>query len=133
MADVWQHHEPHPVTGVCVWCHKNSTSSVGCTRGQTEEERLRDRIRALESELAELRKREEWIPVAERLPEGEEVVLICNAMMPKDLPHFGYRNAGRWVDYDGWEESPTHWRPLPASPRPDPEHRDDGGSKPQEQ
>jgi hypothetical protein len=44
MADVWLPHERHPVTGQCVWCGVNSTSSVGCKRGQSEPERLRAQL-----------------------------------------------------------------------------------------
>ena len=66
---------------------------------------LQDRIRALESELAELRRREEWIPVA----------TPC---------------------VDPWHENPERDRcptcgikdPWEASPRPEPEHHDDGKS-----
>lgn len=50
----FRHHEPHPVTGTCVWCHVNSTSSVGCTRGPNEVERLTEENAALRSQIRDL-------------------------------------------------------------------------------
>lgn len=46
MTDPFRHHERHPVTGACVWCGVNSTSSVGCTRGPDEVERLQSQLSA---------------------------------------------------------------------------------------
>jgi hypothetical protein len=50
----FRHHERHPVTGTCVWCHVNSTSSVGCTRGPNEVERLTEESAALRSQIRDL-------------------------------------------------------------------------------
>lgn len=59
--NAWVPHEPHPVTGTCVWCHANSTSSVGCTRGQSEVEKLKAQALRDQAELAQLRTLKEAI------------------------------------------------------------------------
>lgn len=71
-----------------------------------------------------------WIPVEERLPEGEGWVLVIGLLLKKKkgnygwcVPHVAEYRHGRWCDADGMlpdlEERSlkvTHWMPLPESP-----------------
>jgi hypothetical protein len=120
---------------VCEFC-QNESWLVKLGDGTEEEQRnakcrkhereaYETRIRALESELAELRKREAWIPVAERahfhLNQGTKVLAY----------HADWGVSEGWVNSMGsvsgnWAGGTlaTHWRPMPRSPRPEP--GDDG-------
>lgn len=85
-------------------------------------------LSAARAELAAMRERERWIPVGERLPDGEgyfEVVLNGNYVA--DCHCFFVHNAFSYFDGKfpvGWYpistntriDNVTHWRPLPAPP-----------------
>lgn len=84
-----------------------------------------DRLEALEAGLTESREQQRWIPVAERLPEKFESVLV----------YFDSGNmaVGFWYDVDeclslwkvwiddGWYSEtdcePVYWMPLPEAPK----------------
>lgn len=61
-----------------------------------------------------------WIPVNERLPEAEEVVLCYfGDHVPCDIG--SYDDVGNaWYDAnsscDEWDAWPSHWMPLPEPP-----------------
>jgi len=80
--------------------------------------------------IAELEAARRWIPVGERLPEGDNVVLTLN--QHSGFVTKGYYVAGRGVYGYWWQYYPergemhpsympksdpvTHWMPLPAAP-----------------
>ena len=58
----------------------------------------------------------EWVPVAERLPDVDETVLIV-------IPEFTEPVWTGWLDADGWLTSEglpcavTHWATMPKGPQ----------------
>ena len=58
-------------------------------------------IAGMQAEIARLREERRWIPVVERLPEGEEWV----------------DTAGKWGDSVGWHES-SGWQNVEGDPFP---------------
>ena len=62
-------------------------------REKTADNWLADMIEIAAAEIARLREERRWVPVAERLPDGEEWVDV----------------AGLWGDSVGWHE-PSGWR-----------------------
>ena len=57
-----------------------------------------------------------WIPVSERLPEEEKVVLChCRANIIETLAYYD----GLWQGYNGsyMKGFVTHWMPLPEPPK----------------
>ena len=71
------------------------------------------------TEIRELKN--QWIPVAERLPNPKDLVLVCNEF---GGVHYGYfesnkqwYTANNWlVDAWTWMPNVTHWMPLPSAP-----------------
>ena len=62
------------------------------------------------SRLAELRERDRWISVEEKLPERDGFIMCAVRGLDYAVPHFhtiGGLKIGNQV---------THWRPLPAPP-----------------
>ena len=76
---------------------------------------------AARAELAEARKQErEWIPVSERMPEDERMVLTYRP----DCPECGYGSAQLDIACISPHslvgvQPVTHWMPLPPAPLPD--------------
>lgn len=69
-----------------------------------------DAIEELQSQLPK------WIPVTERLPEEEKVVLChCRANIIETLAYYD----GLWQGYNGsyMKSFATHWMPLPEPPK----------------
>lgn len=72
-----------------------------------------------------------WIPVAERLPEEEESVLVVRKFLgvkgqvpPSTYTEIAYRCGDRWIaDSDEYKiarhrhTDPLYWMPLPAPPK----------------
>ena len=56
-----------------------------------------------------------WIPVEERLPDNNEIVLVTTDM---GLITFGYIAHGTWIT-DQEPDYPIAWRPLPEPYRPE--------------
>lgn len=57
---------------------------------------------------------DEWIPVAERLPEEGEQVQLFSIYRHQ---HIGWLDSeGRWESERGTILGITHWQPLPAGP-----------------
>ena len=56
-----------------------------------------------------------WIPVAERLPDNNEDVLVTTDV---GLITFGYVSHGKWIT-DQEPDYPIAWRPLPEPYRPE--------------
>ncbi len=57
-----------------------------------------------------------WIPVAERLPEYNQAVLVSDCT---DIQIGYYTDVGWIVGGAYWiEDLITHWQPLPAPPTP---------------
>lgn len=75
-----------------------------------------DRLETLEAELAAHRAQQRWIPVAERLPEDDDDVLI----MSSGSISMGYYSTYNeyWADYiNVYYNDVTHWMPLPEAPK----------------
>ena len=70
-------------------------------REKTDDNWLADMVELACDEIARLREERRWIPVGERLPDGEEWVDV----------------AGLWGDSVGWHE-PSGWRNVEEDPFP---------------
>ena len=58
---------------------------------------------------------QEWISVKDKLPEKDEVVIICT---DKNFVYAGDLMGDVWfLDNDSWTETVTHWMPLPKPPK----------------
>ncbi len=58
---------------------------------------------------------QEWISVNDRLPEKDEIVIICT---DKNFIYAGELIGDTWfLDNDSWTATVTHWMPLPAPPK----------------
>ena len=58
---------------------------------------------------------QEWISVKDKLPEKDEVVIICT---DKNFVYAGDLMGDIWfLDNDSWTETVTHWMPLPKPPK----------------
>jgi hypothetical protein len=80
-----------------------------------------------EEEIRQLREAQRWIPVAERLPEDGNDVLVIASGKPQDNLNLDgayefasyLKNDGGWFfdAYPDWETPTiTHWMPLPEPP-----------------
>lgn len=60
---------------------------------------------------------QEWISVDDRLPEKDEIVIICT---DKNFIYAGELIGDTWfLDNDSWTETVTHWMPMPHPPKGD--------------
>ena len=61
-----------------------------------------------------------WIPVEERLPGNEQVVIVCD-IRENWIGCWEYRHGGEWADnYLTFSNSDiTHWMPMPEPPKED--------------
>ena len=58
---------------------------------------------------------QEWISVKDRLPEKDEIVIICT---DKNFIYAGELIGDTWfLDNDSWTATVTHWMPLPEPPK----------------
>ena len=58
---------------------------------------------------------QEWIPVDDRLPEDDEVVIICT---DKNFVYAGELIGDTWfLDNDSWTATVIHWMPTPQPPK----------------
>ena len=58
---------------------------------------------------------QEWISVKDRLPEKDEIVIICT---DKNFIYAGELIGDTWfLDNDSWTATVTHWMPLPQPPK----------------
>ena len=60
-----------------------------------------------------------WIPVSERLPEENRVLIFCPLLEPDEIVGATRYKSGLWLCDDGQmlgETEPTHWMPLPHPP-----------------
>lgn len=76
--------------------------------------------------IAELEEQRRWIPVAERLPDHSENVLVCvtdsfGNVVPEDAYLLAQYIAGDGWILEMWPEiegpNVTHWMPLPELPK----------------
>lgn len=67
-------------------------------------------------------RKQEWIPVTERLPEkGQEVLAYRGDFRGEMMNTYTYLGSGNWEDDYGYRgsaehEGLTHWMPLPEPP-----------------
>ena len=62
----------------------------------------------------------QWIPVSERLPDENRVLIFCPLLEPDEIVGATRYKSGLWLCDDGQmlgETEPTHWMPLPQNPR----------------
>ena len=58
---------------------------------------------------------QEWISVKDRLPEKDEIVIICT---DENFIYAGELIGDTWfLDNDSWTATVTHWMPLPRPPK----------------
>lgn len=58
---------------------------------------------------------QEWISVKDRLPEDDEIVIICT---DKNFIYAGELIGDTWfLDNDSWTATVTHWMPPPQPPK----------------
>ena len=58
---------------------------------------------------------QEWISVKDRLPEKDEIVIICTN---ENFIYAGELIGDTWfLDNDSWTATVTHWMPLPQPPK----------------
>ena len=58
---------------------------------------------------------QEWISVKDRLPEKDEIVIICT---DKNFIYAGELVGDTWfLDNDSWTATVTHWMPIPRPPK----------------
>ena len=58
---------------------------------------------------------QEWISVKDRLPEKDEIVIICT---DENFIYAGELIGDTWfLDNDSWTATVTHWMPLPLPPK----------------
>ena len=58
---------------------------------------------------------QEWISVEDRLPDDDEVVIICT---DKNFVYAGELIGDTWfLDNDSWTATVTHWMPTPNPPK----------------
>ena len=58
---------------------------------------------------------QEWISVDDRLPEKDEIVIICT---DENFIYAGELVGDTWfLDNDSWTATVTHWMPLPEPPK----------------
>lgn len=117
----------------CSYCRREEldVEEVGCGDAlklfaADRLEELVERCARYAEEIAVLRERQRWIPVTERLPETDELVLAIVSGRPSfqlrlenaiELASF-WRDDG-WVleEFPEWEDPQvSHWMPLPAEP-----------------
>ena len=56
-----------------------------------------------------------WISVEDRLPEKDEIVIICT---DENFIYAGELVGDTWfLDNDSWTATVTHWMPLPQPPK----------------
>lgn len=89
-------------------------------------EEQRDRCARYAEEIAVLQERQRWIPVEERLPEGDDAVLAVVSGKPMEnitligsVQIASYCAEAGWfiTEFPWWDEpTVTHWMPLPAAP-----------------
>ncbi len=77
-------------------------------------------IKSLRARVAELEAAQRWIPVTERLPEDDTVIL--GLFMEYSRPQIcAFRRYGKgWIeenDGDTYHSGITHWMPLPQPPK----------------
>ena len=58
---------------------------------------------------------QEWISVKDRLPDDDEIVIICT---DENFIYAGELVGDTWfLDNDSWTATVTHWMPLPQPPK----------------
>ena len=58
---------------------------------------------------------QEWISVKDRLPDDDEIVIICT---DENFIYAGELIGDTWfLDNDSWTATVTHWMPLPQPPK----------------
>ena len=58
---------------------------------------------------------QEWVSVDDRLPDDDEVVIICT---DKNFVYAGELIGDTWfLDNDSWTATVTHWMPMPEPPK----------------
>ncbi|WP_419506009.1 DUF551 domain-containing protein [Dysosmobacter sp.] len=116
----------------CMGCgHEHNCGVSGCAVMRAAADRIANQntnIEALQQEIEKLRGQvPRWIPVAERLPSGDNQVLVVVSGKPKENITLAGAVELATLYSDGWclETWPewtgaevTHWMPIPETPEP---------------
>jgi len=78
--------------------------------------KLASYIASLESENARLKDAQRWIPVSERLPEGDAVLVYRERGKSNIDIDWTFIEGGREYWYNSGLDNVTHWMPLPEPP-----------------
>jgi hypothetical protein len=97
--------KPLPVA----WAVFDGIDRMHIAKGYSEAESCAEDIGG---EIVPLYRAPRWIPVSERLPEGEQRVLVFDHELD-DLGLATYTQSDGWLGDDVALYEPSHWMPLP--------------------
>jgi uncharacterized protein DUF551 len=83
---------------------------------KAKDRHLKDRGASLERMREYHWRKKAWIPVADRLPQKDAVVLMAVEVEEGENVWAGWHDDEGWFTMDGTEVDVTHWMPLPKAP-----------------
>ena len=102
--------DPEALEDICAECQMGQyVCDILNTYNQVNDFQNTQCIKLLK-ELAEEREKQRWIPVKERLPEIDEIVVVTNRTGDVDADHL--ESSGEWF-WEGEVSNVIAWMPLP--------------------
>ena len=106
----WEIERKEDLEEVCAGCQMDKyTNDILNTYNQVNDFQNTQCIKLLK-ELAEEQEKQRWIPVKERLPEIDEIVVVTNRTGDVDADHL--ESSGEWF-WEGEVSNVIAWMPLP--------------------